>query len=485
MKSLKNKKPPLPQKKKEKKPIILPLIKLNKTGLTSKKDLSNINLQKVFMKRNSITQLVRSQKKLLLKINKSEGNLHKKEEENEVMPEESSTNLYKGLYDEIKKQKEEVEGKQKKKEEQEKEDRIKKIKKLREQQEIKMKKKINLNEVVKEMLPKVDDLAEFEKEIQLKHKNLFESILPVLFSKKEKDKSTRFQMPKMLYEDIAYFRQRFGKKRPLKRITFSDGNMLYPNILDYNEYIIKIKELLKLFRESNFVDNAFDFKNSFYEEILTQIEHGYRPKIVSFPKEKKGSETALFEKYQKFIHNQKKEQYQAEDSSTTPVKKENVSSDLATEDSKVFSIFKNKYNSNSKLKQLFLGSEIDQKISNNHTSTLPTLIQINNVLTTKIKKKNSDTINMSESESSENVDVEKENKLLEKRNKSSQNESKLDEDSASFLDNSYIFENNPIVPDKQKFVVKIKKKVELSKKREKSLYDVYFTNKINKKKNML
>lgn len=483
MKSLKNKKPPLPQKKKEKKPLFLPLIKLNKTGLSSKKDLTKINLKKVYMKRKSITELVRSPKKILLKINKSEGNLHK-EDQNEEIPEQISTNLYKGLYDEIKKQKEEAEEKQKIKEEQEKEEKIKKIEKLREQQEIKNKKKINLNEVVKEMLPKIDDLAEFEKEIQLKHKNLFETILPLLFSKKEKNKSNHFSMPKMLYDDIAYFRQRFGKKRPLKKITFSDGNMLYPNILDYNEYIIKIKQLLKLYKGENFVDNAFDFKESFYEDILTQIEYGYRPKIISFHKEKNENETALFEKYQKFIHNQKKEQNQQEDLSTTPIKKENASSDLATEDSKIFSFFKNKYTSNSKLKQLLM-SEIDQKISNNHTSTLPTLVQFNNDLTPKIKIQNKDTINMSESESYENLDEEKENRLLEKRNKSSQDESKFDEDSASFLDNSYIFENSPIIQDKQKFVVKIKKKVELSKKREKSLYDVYFTNKMNKKKNML
>ena len=437
-----------------KKPLILPTIKINKSELHihSKKKKTNFH-------RRSVTNITKNPKNFLLKINKSESSIIQKS---------PRINLYKNLQEEITKQNEE----------------IKKVNIKTEPSTEEPKKifypisqnKVDLSQIAKPMIPKIDDIAEFEREIQHKHKNLFENIDPLnLYNKKEKKVS--FVIPKMLYEDEEYFIQRFGKKKPFKRLQFSDGNMIYADILDYNDYVIKIKELLKLFKDTNFFDNALDFKNSFYEEILTQIEHGKNPKIITFPKKAEGKNSSLYEKYQKFLNRQQKKEHTNENTSNIMNSRVmNRDSIVQSDDSKLLSIFKKKMTKNSKLKQVCLSSEINNTYS-----------FINNTI---LNKDPSNYDSASDKESSESASpIKLENKKLVQKQKRRSTiffrndpiESRLDEEEDSFLDNSYIFEKNPTHKDNQtKFGLKIKKEIQIEKKKDKSLYEQFFMNKMNK-----
>ena len=198
MKLEKIKLPPLPKKNKKKKYININ----NKTN--NNKESSLISRKSVFS--NLSTENIKTD--LLLKdpIQKKENPFELKGNKSENL----FQNLISDKLEEIKlkeeEKKKELERIEKEKEEeQEIENDIPLYLKYKKFQE-----KIDLSKKVKLMIPKIDDIEEFEKKIKRKHKELFKNIIPsIMANRKEIFKEKPFKVPPLLYEDKKYFLKRF------------------------------------------------------------------------------------------------------------------------------------------------------------------------------------------------------------------------------------------------------------------------------------
>ena len=364
----------------------------------------------------------------------------------------------------------------------------------------KFQEKIDLSKKVKLMIPRIDDIEEFEKKIKRKHKELFKNIIPnIMANRKEIFKVKPFKIPPLLYEDKKYFLKRFGLLKPnYENDKIHDSNMIYPNIIDYDAFVKNFKKQFHLFNKENFSKNVYGLNNSFYENLLTQIKGNAQPKIVSFSKDENGPTLEL--KFQNYMNKM------TVDFKST-LKKINRTETKIEENPLSVLIKKQKQESVSKVKKNTL------IVSETEIAGTNTLNLLSNYLSDKnffSKKKNHDKNNLNKTHSSINInktgitgksklaslfqydddddlfdekedeDIYKETSLIKNDDKKSLilKNSEID-DTNEYLDNSYIFEENiKDIDIKEKFGLKIRKDINLNKKKVDNLYDKYIIHKL-------
>ena len=359
-------------------------------------------------------------------------------------------------------------------------------------------KKIDLSKKVKLMIPRIDDIEEFEKKIKRKHKELFKNIIPnIMANRKEIFKVKPFKIPPLLYEDKKYFLKRFGLLKPnYENDKIHDSNMIYPNIIDYDAFVKNFKKQFHLFNKENFSKNVYGLNNSFYENLLTQIKGNAQPKIVSFSKDENGPSLELkFQNYMNKMDGDFKSNLKKINRTDTKIE-ENPLSEL---------LKKQKQDSVSKVKKNTL------IVSETEIAGTNTLNLLNNYLSDKnFFKKTHDKNNLlNKTHSSINIrktgitgksklaslfqyddddlfdekddeDIYKESSLINKDDKKSLVLKNSDiEGTNEYLDNSYIFEKNlKDTETKEKFGLKIRKDINLHKKKVENLYDKYIIHKL-------
>ena len=479
MKLEKIKLPPLPKKNKNKKYINVN----NKTN--NNKESSLISRKSVFS--NLSTENIKSDLLIKEPIQKKENPFELKGNKSENL----FQNLISDKLEEIKlkeeEKKKELERIEKEKEEeQEIENDIPLYLKYKKFQE-----KIDLSKKVKLMIPKIDDIEEFEKKIKRKHKELFKNIIPsIMANRKEIFKEKPFKVPPLLYEDKKYFLKRFGKLKPnYEKDKIHDTNMIYPNIIDYDAFVKNFKKQFHLFNKENFSKNVYGLNNSFYENLLTQIKGNGQPKIVSFSKEENGPSLELkFQNYMNKVNVDFK----------SNLKKINQSETKTEENPLSVLIKKHKQESVSKVNKGSLA------ISESAIAGTNTLNLLNNIFTRNKThiihlNKTHSTINLRRSvvtgksrlitllqneddlfDEKDDDDFYKESTVIKKDDKKSfLMRNTQFTDTNEYLDNSYIFEKNLKERGVQeKFGLKIKKDINLVKKKVDNLYDKYIIHKL-------
>ena len=369
-------------------------------------------------------------------------------------------------------------------------------------------KKIDLHTKAKKMKPKINDVDEFKAELSKKHKHLFKKSSSSLSSYNNNFDDNDY-IPKMLYEDKEYFKERFGKKHPVKNISITNSYLLQPELLDYNSLINKVEDAFTNYNPDYLVNDVLDCKNNFYEDILNKITTNPQPQVISYsnsPTHQAGN--SLFDKFQNFLKSQNPSNITEAKTNNNflesfvpfsnvltintrnPVKygSTNLMTNINKGCSQVRNNLRGKNGSKNTIKRLFHNSEsfanYNSKIMNSLSVQPKSFFNINE------KNKEKDISKDEEDEESESetslMDKKRINLLFvpKTQNKSGsgieiQNGDIEFDLSNSFLDNSYIFEKDSLNQEQnKKFGLQIKKEIQLHKKKEKSLYDKYLLNKL-------
>ena len=485
MKLEKIKLPPLPNKKKNLNKKIKNNNKTKESSIISRKSVISISSDNKKIKKSIIiSPIEQKENPLKLKANKSE-------------------NLFQNLIGEklediqLKEEEKRKEIEKKEKEKEEEEELEKDIPLYIKYQ--KFQNKIDLSKKVKLMIPRIDDIEEFEKKIKRKHKELFKNIIPnIMANRQEIFKQKPFKIPPLLYEDKKYFLKRFGLLKPsYENDKIHDSNMIYPNIIDYDAFVKNFKRQFHLFNKENFSKNVYGLNNSFYENLLTQIKGNAQPKIVSFSKDENNPSLEI--KFQNYMNKMTVDL-------KSNLKKINRTETKIDDNPLTVLIKKQKQDSVSKVKKNTL------LVSETEIAGTNILNLLNNYLSDKnfYGKKNHDKNNpFNKTHSSINIrktgitgksklaslfqyddddlfdekddeDIYKESSLIKQDDKKYfiLKNSEI-YGTNEYLDNSYIFENNlKDIDKKEKFGLKIRKDINLNKKKVENLYDKYIIHKL-------
>ena len=370
-------------------------------------------------------------------------------------------------------------------------------------------KKIDLQTKAKKMRPKINDVDEFKAELSKKHKHLLKKSSSSLSAYNNNTEDNDY-IPKMLYEDREYFKERFGKKRPVKNISITNSYLLRPELLDYNSYVNKVEDAFTHYNQDHLANDVLDCKNNFYEDILNKIVSDPQPQIISYSNSSTHQAgNSLFDKFQNFLKSQNPsniteaktnnnflESFVPFSNNILTINTRNLvkygSTNLTTNlnkgSSQVRNNLRSKHGSKNTIKRLFQNSEsfanYNSKIINSLSIQPKTFVNNNEDNKEKDISKEEDD---EESESETSLMDKKRINLLfvpKTQNKRGSGIEIKNGDiefdlSNSFLDNSYIFEKDSLDQEQnKKFGLQIKKEIQLNKKKEKSLYDKYLLNKL-------
>lgn len=124
---------------------------------------------------------------------------------------------------------------------------------------------------------KMDDMKEFEKELQLKHDILFENAKTgkqflTRIENREKLKATL--LPKKLYKDSQYLQQFvINKEVPKVEKKKLDTGILYHDLLDYNHFVENVgSKLVKYFPQEKMLGNVINLEENFYQNVYEKIK---------------------------------------------------------------------------------------------------------------------------------------------------------------------------------------------------------------------